>query len=483
MRTRRTIDSLIAVALIATALFISFCAPALAANLVPESVRKIIDAYKIPHDSISLIVQDVNSDVPLVGSNLETPRNPASIIKLLTTFVALEVLGPAYTWPTKLYALGPISNEVLDGDLLLKGHGDPNLVVEQFWKMLGQLRSLGVATITGDLLIDDSYFAVPKTDSGAFDRQPYRLYNVIPNAAMVNLKATEFQFNQTDDGRHVQIRTYPEMPNLKITNKLTIKKGKCRGYQLGINMSVPNPSVADHVIFSGAFPSACRSHSLPRSVLTHASYTFGTFTRLWAHWGGTIAGTYRSGIAPIEQLPLVIAQSRPLAEIIRDVNKWSNNVMTRSLLYSLASAKFNPPFTKEQGIEVLREYLQQHGLDDSKLLIDNGAGLSRDSKITVKLMNGLLRLAYRSPYRPEFIASMSINGVDGTTRRLFRGRPEAGRMHLKTGRLDSVSAITGYVTAKSGKMYSLALLINHKIAHRGPGNEIQTALLKWVYAQ
>ncbi len=450
---------------------------------IPVSVRKIIDAYEIPNSSLSMVVQDVSSATPLLNVNPKIPRNPASSIKLLTTFVALDVLGPTYTWPTELYALGPIKDGVLDGDLVMKGYGDPYLVVEEFWKMLGILRSRGIETINGDLVIDDSHFAIPDLDPAAFDRQPYRLYNVIPNAALVNFNAVEFQFAPAGDGRTVRIRTHPALPNLNITNHLSIKKGPCRGYHFGIKMDIPDPAPADRVVFSGSFPSACRSYSMHRSVLQPASYAFGTFQQLWGHWGGTISGGFREGLAPPKKRPLVVWRSPPLAEILRAVNKWSNNVMTRLLLYSLAVSKFDPPVTKEQGIEVLREYLKQSGLDDADLAIDNGAGLSRDTRITTELMNGLLRHAYRDPYMPEFIASMSINGLDGTTRRRFRGQPEAGRMHLKTGRLDDVVAIAGYVVAASGTTYTVVLLLNHNNVHRGPGIEIQNALLKWVHRQ
>jgi len=456
---------------------------ALALEGVPDAVQKIIDAYNIPDGAVSMLVQDVGAEAPVASRNIAVPRNPASSIKLLTTFVALDVLGPTYTWPTKLYALGPIADGVLEGDLVLKGYGDPYLIVEEFWKMLGALRARGVERINGDLVIDDSHFAVPDLDPGAFDRQPYRLYNVVPSAALVNFKAVEFQFFPAGDGKTVRIRTRPELPNLDITNTLTIKQGPCRGYQLGITMDIPDPATGDRVVFSGSFPSACRSHSMHRSVLQPASYAFGTFQRLWKHWGGTISGGFREGLVLTKKRPIVVWQSRPLAEIIRPLNKWSNNVMTRLLLYSLAVTKFDPPVTKEQGIEVLREYLRDNGLDDSDLVIDNGSGLSRDTRVTAALMNDLLRHAYRNPYMPEFIASMSINGLDGTTRRRFRGRPEAGRMHLKTGRLDDVAAIAGYVVAESGTTYTVVLLLNHNGIHQGPGIEIQNALLKWVYRQ
>ncbi|TDJ65117.1 MAG: D-alanyl-D-alanine carboxypeptidase/D-alanyl-D-alanine-endopeptidase, partial [Proteobacteria bacterium] len=191
---------------------------AAALEQIPEPVQRIIRTFKIPHSSISMIVHDVAAESPVVSLNPTVPRNPASAIKLLTTFVALDVLGPTYTWPTELYALGPINNGVLDGDLVLKGYGDPYLVVEEFWKMLGALRDQGVATINGDLVIDDSHFAVPMLDPGAFDRQPHRLYNVIPSATLVNFKAVEFRFTPASDGIHVRIRARPKLPNLTIIN-------------------------------------------------------------------------------------------------------------------------------------------------------------------------------------------------------------------------------------------------------------------------
>ncbi len=467
---------------LAAILALSALPGAVFAATLPEAIDKAITAYRVPQDAISLVVQEVASDVPAINLNPLIPRNPASSIKLLTTFVALDVLGPTYTWPTKLYATGPIRDGVLDGDLVLQGHGDPFLVVEEFWKMLGDLRARGVQRITGDLVVDDSHFDVPDLDPGAFDGQPFRLYNVVPSAALVNFKAIEFQFLKAKDGKHIDIRMHPTMPNVKITNKLTVKQGKCAGYNYGIAMNVPEPAVADHVIFSGAFPSACRSHTMHRTLLRPSTYAYGTFKRLWAHWGGTIEGGVREGTAPPGR-PLVVWSSRPLAEIIRPLNKWSNNVMTRLLLYSLAAAEFKPPYTKQQGIDVLRGYLRESGLDDSDLVIDNGSGLSRDTRVTSRFMNDLLRHAYAHPLMPEFIASMSLNGLDGTTRRRFRGRPEAGRMHLKTGRLDHVAAIAGYVVASSGKTYTLSLMINHANAHQGSGIEIQNAVLRWIYQQ
>ena len=157
--------------------------------------------------------------------------------------------------------------------------------------------------------------------------------------------------------------------------------------------------------------------------------------------------------------------------------------MARHLVYSLAGSKFPPPLTREQGVEVMFEYLQMKGIETNGLVIDNGSGLSRTSRVTAKAMTDLLRLAHAHPLMPEFISSLSLNGIDGTTRRRFRGRAEMGRMHLKTGRLDGVAAIAGYVLANSGKLYSVVMLGNYSNIHQGAGIAIQNALLKWVYDQ
>ncbi|HCU90656.1 MAG TPA: D-alanyl-D-alanine carboxypeptidase/D-alanyl-D-alanine-endopeptidase [Gammaproteobacteria bacterium] len=451
------------------------------ANRVPESVQKVIRTHKIPGNAISILVQDVNSNTPLLRVNADVPYNPASVIKLVTTFVALDILGPSYTWLTKLYALGPIKNGVLHGDLVLKGSGNPYLTIEEFWKMLGRLHKRGIDTIHGDLVIDDSHFIIADIDPGAFDREPYQPYNVVPNAMLVNFKSVEFRFNPGDERENIRITMQPELPNLKVTNRVRIKKAPCKGSHLNIKMDIPDRITADHVVFSGEFPSACRSYSLYRSVLQPESYAFGAFQQLWGHWGGTITGGPRKGLSPTKARPLIISHSPPLAEIIRATNKWSNNVMSRLLLYTLATAKFNPPVTKEQGIEVIRDYLRENNLDDSLLTLDNGSGLSRTTRATADLINSLLRHAYRDPYMPEFIASMPINGIDGTMRRRLQTRPEQGRMHLKTGRLDDVATIAGYVLARSGTTYSVVVLLNHDDVHKRPGVEIQNAVLQWVH--
>jgi serine-type D-Ala-D-Ala carboxypeptidase/endopeptidase (penicillin-binding protein 4) len=439
---------------------------------------EIAARYKTPATAISAIVQAVNKQTPLFAINAEIPRNPASSIKLLTTFVSLDVLGPTYSWPTHVYTLGPIRDGVLEGDLLIKGFGDPFLVEENLWKMLGELRRRGLRRIKGDLVIDDSHFVAVRTDPGAFDGEPYRLYNVLPNALLVNFKAFTFYFSPRVGG--VDIRTVPALPNLKITNHLRLLRGRCRGVLATFSMKIPDPIKADEVVFEGGYPASCGEQGLGRTALTHADYAYGLFKTLWAQWGGTLDGGVSRGIAPTIEAPFYVWRSPPLAEVIRPLNKWSNNVMADALLYTLGGTIGKPPLTPAMGAEAVQHYLTAQRISTAGLTLDNGSGLSRITRITATSLNGLLRHAYRSRYMPEFLSSLSIAGVDGTMRRRFRRAGEKGWMHLKTGHLTGVAAVAGYIRARSGVTYSVVLFINGPTA---AGNALIDRLLAWTYQQ
>jgi len=457
--------------------------PATQASL-PARVRVVLDRRSLPQDSLSLFVFDLDAGEVRLSLNPDVPRNPASVMKLLTTLVALDTLGPAYRWKTEAWAMGEIAGDVLDGDLMLKGYGDPFLVTERVWQMLKSLRLRGLRRIDGDLLIDDSYFEMTGYDPAAFDRQPLRAYNVAPNALMMNFKVVRWYFEPDTDGNAVQIRMDPELNNLKLTNRLSIRSGSCRGYQRGIAI-IPNDRY-DEFTFSGEFPSGCDEYSMTRSALDHNEFVYGLFRSMWHEVGGDFDGGWRNvTFEPGEdQEPLLTFDSWPLADVISRVNKYSNNVMARQLLLTIAAETYRPPGTEANGRRAVVEWMAERGLDYEKLELTNGAGLSRSSRMSVRQMSDLLRYAWSRPYMPEFLSSMSLPGLDGTTSRRFADDdPIAGRAHLKTGSLDDVSAIAGYLHARSGRRFVVVTMQNYADVHRGYGEEVQEALLRWLYEQ
>ena len=454
---------------------------AIGAAQLPPRVERIVSGHKIPADSISVVVQALGADEAVLAHHPLMPRNPASVIKLVTTWAALEVLGPAYTWPTEVYFVGDRKGWALDGDLALKGYGDPYLVTEEFWKLLGALRRMGLTEINGDLVMDDTVFVDTAVEPGSFDGQSHRAYNVVPNALLVNYKAIRFQFGIHPDGNGVLITADPEPGNLSIVNRLRLVDGRCRGYQAGIAMDVRGAETADTVVFTGNFPAACAPYGLTRTALRHDTYVFGLFTKLWRELGGRHTGEWRHAAVNDDLEPVMVWRSPPLAEIIRKINKNSNNVMTRQLLYTLGLDASTSPGTLAGGVEAIRNQLGARGLNTESLAIDNGAGLSRATRISARLLVDILQLAQEPPYGAEFMASMSIAGLDGTTRSRFTRGEARGRSHVKTGSLDDVSAIAGYVHGSSGVTYAVAAMINAGDAHRGPGEEFMEELINWVH--
>jgi serine-type D-Ala-D-Ala carboxypeptidase/endopeptidase (penicillin-binding protein 4) len=466
---------------IVTFIFLICSMPALADGSLPQSISSVLQLRNLPAASLSIYVESLDTGEPVLAWNEAEPRNPASVMKMLTTLVALDVLGPAYRWKTDIYVLVDIRQGVLQGDILMQGKGDPFLVTNRFWQMLRMLRQAGVKTIDGNLLLDDSYFSVPLYDAAEFDREPLRAYNVGPNALLSNLKVIRYTFEPDRISGKVSVRMDPALPGLEVKNRLRIKPGSCGGYQRGITVSMNNE--LDQVTFSGNFPSGCNVYSMDRTALSHNQYTYSLFKSLWTESGGDLTGTWRNVVTPEELEPDIVFRSMPLSDIIRKINKHSNNVMARQLLYTLGAEVNGVPATRESGRDVVVDWLSRRGFCTTTMKFDNGAGLSREVRMTTRMLVDLLRFGFESPYMPEYVSSLSLSGLDGTLSRRFQNGSLTGKAHMKTGSLDHVNAIAGYFQAASGRRFLVAAMQNYTDVHRGPGEEVQAALLNWLDKQ
>lgn len=453
-----------------------------AADKLPAGLQNSLAVRNVPASTLSIQVTDLENGKSLLSWNADVPRNPASTMKLVTTLAALDILGASYRWSTDVYALGEIDDSGrLEGDLLIKGHGDPFLVTERVWQLTRMINQAGVREIGGRLLLDDSHFDVQNSDPGEFDRQPLRAYNVAPNALMMNFKVVRYWFEPDAASNGVRVVLDPPLENLRVENRLSLANSSCRGYQRGISIT-PNERL-DTMILDGRFPNRCRRYAMDRTALDHNAFAYGLFAALWKESGGVLDGDWDTALAPEGAKPLVSFPSLSLAEVIARVNKHSNNVMARQLVYTLAAETFGAPGTEQGGIAVINDWLEKTMPDVGTVKLDNGAGLSRYARITAADFDRILTYAWRQPYMPEFAASMALSGHDGTLRRRFDDTKLTGQAHLKTGSLDHVSAIAGYMQSRKGRRYSVVVLHNHEDIHRGPGEEVQTALLRWLYDQ
>ncbi len=212
-------------------------------------------------------------------------------------------------------------------------------------------------------------------------------------------------------------------------------------------------------------------------------YAFGLFKTLWQQAGGSIDGGLRLGAVPADAKLLYTHDSLSLAEIIRLINKYSSNVMARTLFLTLGAEKSGRPATSAGARQAVVDFLASRGITIPDLVLDNGSGLSRDERVTAEGLADVLLDAWHSQYMPEFAASLPLSATDGTLRRRFRSGEMQGRLRMKTGTLDEVSALAGYVNAASGKAYVAVILMNDPRAGAGAGQAVQTELVDWVFAQ
>jgi D-alanyl-D-alanine carboxypeptidase/D-alanyl-D-alanine-endopeptidase (penicillin-binding protein 4) len=454
---------------------LALAAPAWSQPL-PPAVVTALRAAGVPESAIGVVVMEPGGRT-LLAHNADGAMNPASVMKLVTTTAALDLLGPAYTWRTEMHVQGRLeSSGQLEGDLVLKGGGDPRFTLENFWMLLRDVRARGVRDVTGDLVVDRTLFAAPEIDPASFDGEPTRPYNVGPDAALVNFKATRLTFVPDAQARAVRIYAEPPLPDLNIVNNLGVTDGPCDAW--------PERPEADFatstLVFNGAYPLACGEKSKHFSLLPPLEYTRALFDHLWRGLGGSFSGRVREGTVPAGSQPLASIESATLLELVRDINKNSNNVMARQLYLGLSTGS-GTPATPEQSRAVIDQWLRSRSLSMPELVIENGAGLSRAERIAPRNLARLLATTWQSPYGPELASSLPIAGVDGTLKRRFNnGSPVVGRAHLKTGYLENVRAIAGYVHGDGGRTLVVVSLVNHANARNAPA--VQEAVVEWALA-
>lgn len=441
------------------------------AAALPSAVADALREAGIPEQNISILVRSVDAGPALIRLNAAEPRNPASVMKLLTTFAALELLGPAHTWKTEALADGrPVAGR-LEGNLYLRGSGDPRLALEQFWLFLRQLRVRGVTEITGDLVLDRSAFSLPPHDPAAFDNEPLRPYNAGPDALLVNLKSLSVVLHpETEEARVVML---PETPGADraVLNRLTLSNGNCGDWREKLRFDMNGETVT----VRGDYAANCGDKVLNLSPFRADSQVDGLFRALWEELGGTLRGTVRNGATPTGARLLAVHESPTLGEIVREINKYSNNVMARQVFLTLDDSR---PATTEGARRRIRAWLAARGLDMESLVLDNGSGLSRKERISADDLARLLQAAWQSPVMPELAASLPLAGVDGTLKKRLGNSPASGRAHLKTGYLENVRALAGYVLDDSGKRWIVVFMINDPRSRHG--KPAMDALLQWV---
>ncbi len=455
------------------------CSPATAQ--IPQPVAKALSQHGVPTANVALIAQPLNvpSRPPIASHQINKAMNPASVMKLVTTYSALTQLGLDYRWRTASYLQGELNGDVLNGNMAIKGGGDPKIVIEDLMEWLASWRRAGLREIRGDLIIDESLYADLGASMESFDGDPGQPYNVRPHPLMMNFKATKFIVSPQAQGG-VSITLEPALADVVIENQISLVGGSCQYRAAGLTVSDVGPTT---IRVAGRYSQSCGETSSFAAALDHRPFIFGLVKAAWIANGGEWKGGWKVGKAQGREWSQW-RSPRILGDIVRDINKFSNNVMTRQLLMQTGYETFKQtanqkPASAETGRDAVSKILAARGLTFPDLVIDNGSGLSRIERVSVNSLAQLLGDASRSKLFEPYRDSMPIVGIDGTMKRRLVDKPIAGNAWIKTGSINGVSSIAGYVMAQSGTLYAVSFIVNGAGALES--QPAQDQFLQWVF--
>jgi D-alanyl-D-alanine carboxypeptidase/D-alanyl-D-alanine-endopeptidase (penicillin-binding protein 4) len=506
---------------------------------LPPPVAALLPELTLQPSQVSAYVRQVEAPVPLLAVHAAQARIPASTIKLVTSIAALDLLGPNYQWRTEVLITGDVIAGTLEGDLYIKGYGDPFISTEAYAGLIRAVRAKGIRHIAGDLIFDNSHLVPPVVGRGDFDGAAHRSYNALPAALSLNRQVTFIHLYNDRERGGVGVYTEPPLSHLDIINNAEVVQAPCQGRfhrlsvsfseaetvdadadaeTLGADVGADEAAVAGGVsdaaptdaaaaaaeaialpaaiatataappapklTITGRFASECPDERIPRLMLSPARHAAAAFDAIWRDLGGSIGGRVLAAAVPTDAEVFHIAYSQPLHEVLRSVNKWSDNLIARMIFLALGIEHAGAPGSTEKSREALQLWLAEHAFSFPELLIDNGSGLSRDTRIAAGSMGELLTWAYHQPWMPELLASMAILGVDGTLAKRMRKEPIEGHAHLKTGTVRDASCIAGYVLDPAGRRWVVVALVNALPDQQLPawhGHAVHHALLRWVY--
>jgi serine-type D-Ala-D-Ala carboxypeptidase/endopeptidase (penicillin-binding protein 4) len=446
---------------------------------LPAPIAQSLAAAGVPESAVSLYVREVGREAPLVNHRALASMNPASTMKIVTTLVGLDVLSPTYVWKTDFLTADALSDGVLQGSLIIRGGGDPKFTWEHLQAAVKALRQQGIREIAGDVILDRTRFAPVTDDAAKFDGQPLRPYNVVTDALLYNFKSVGFRFSPQPNKTVLITTDGPTPDGLTIQNRLRVARGACGDWRGAMNANFESTRAAANASFTGTYAADCGERDWYVSLFDHSGILVGSFARLWRDAGGAWRGAVREARSPREARLLYSLASAPLYTMVSDINKFSNNVMARQLLLTVDAEIAKAPARADRGARSIQSWAKSRGFDVPELVIENGAGLSRNERISAKSLGAFLEYGLTAPFAKDFVQSLPIAATDGTLARRFTSRAVEGNAFLKTGTLTGVATLAGYLKMPDGKSMIFVAMINHPRAESSV--KVLDSAVEWVY--
>ena len=442
-----------------------------------DAINKILNRSELSKANYTLYIKNISKRNKIFSHNEQKAFNPASLMKLITTYAGLQILGPQFQWKTEVLYKGALKNKHLYGDLTIKGYGDPTLTYADLSEFIEKVQQKGIQHIHGNIIIDESFFG-ELHNQDLIDDKKYRAYNVNPKSFIVNENTINFNFSI--DSEKINIQTFPEFQALKVINHLNLTDQDCNGWKDNLGYEIEIKSNVTEITFNGRFDKACESKDIDLSAVTANRLSKALFEKLWKIHGGSIEGEFKYIYQNTsDTLKFYEHLSRPLSLVVRDINKYSQNLIARNLLLTILAEKNGNPITENEAGRFLKESLIKEKMKLDSLEMDNGAGLSRNAKVSAEDLGFLLEKAYSGLYMPEFIASLPNIGVDGTLKNRGQKLSVAKHAYLKTGSIQNVSAIAGYIFDKNNDVKVFVFMANDPKANES--YKIQDELIEWAY--
>ena len=456
--------------------FILYFMATLSLFALPSAIEGFIKKSTIPKKDMAIYIKQVGQNAPaLAALNETTLKTPASVIKVLSTYASVLKLGFDYRFPTKFYTIGLLHGGVLDGDLVVKAFGDPTLNSKDLEKIVEQIKAKGIQKITGNIIIDRTFFRVSTKNSSGFDENPYSAYNAMPDAMMYNERISTICITPRTNG----ISKKGKDASYEVINQLKTVSKPCRGRYSWPGVKIDTTQTTPKVYLKGKISNHCSKQNICQVVTKpYLSFYYALKDKLKRE-GVEVEGNMRLRKVPQMAKPLFTHYSRSLEKIISKTAKKSNNLYARHLLLTLGAHVYGAPSTLEKGRRAVEQILRDNGaLSQNGLQIDNGCGLSRTAKLSAKMLADMYDNAY-SRYGERWMQTLSIAGVDGTIKKRFRGSVVKNKAWMKTGTLKRTKNISGYVKDASGQLYEVVILVQ---SNRGNwrASQLQNDIITWL---
>lgn len=386
--------------------------------------------------------------------------NPASNLKILTSIAALELLGPAFSFRTRFMSSGEIKDGTLQGDLYLRGGGNPVWPYEDVWKAIKDLQALGLTHIDGNLIADDTYFDEDRRIPGwiADDDDDSRAFSAQLGALSVNFNTVALLIRPAEMVGQ-PARAGFETPSRYVVLDNQVTTSSKGGDTLQVVAVEDGPPVK--LKASGTIGVNSPAKRLYRALPDPTGYALSLVGEMMQKEGISMAGTRRRGPSPKDARTLHTVYSEPLSILLTYMNKISSNFIAEQVLKTLGAEKKGEPGSSSGGLAAIKEWLMEKGLWDPSIRMVNASGLSTENRISTAQMTRILNYVYEhGRYRWEFIGSLPVAGVDGTLRTRMKGEDAQGVLRAKTGSINGVYAMSGYVLPESGEPLAFSIIAN-----------------------